>query len=138
MEKHKILIDSCVWIALYDPNDRQHEKAKDLFAKIENKNNIYVMHYLVLVETLSILKYKKIDVEIINKIRNNIFKSVEIEIINNVSLKLSEKMWGQFELPNKLGLVDVILLDYCLVNKYRLATFDKELDETWSKLSRSK
>jgi predicted nucleic acid-binding protein len=133
MEKHKILIDSCVWIALYDPNDRQHKKAIDLFTKIKSKNNIYVMHYLALIETLTILKYKKIDIKVINKIRNIIFKSIDIEIVNNVSLNLSKKMWGKFELNNKLGLVDVILLDYCLTNKCRMITFDKELNGIWMK-----
>ena len=34
---------------------------------------------------------------------------------------------------NKMGLVDLILLDYCKKNKTDLVTLDKAMDEEWKK-----
>ena len=92
------------------------------------------MHHLVIIETLSILKYKRFKPEILKKIKSHIFGSIETEIIKGSELNLSKKMWGWFEKVNRLGLVDVILLDHCLKNKMELTTFDKEMGEVWDKL----
>jgi len=35
------------------------------------------------------------------------------------------------EADNKMGLVDILLLDYCIKNNLELVTFDKHLDERW-------
>ena len=75
MEKNKILVDSCVWIAFYDINDRQHDKAVDIFQKLQKKNIRPLVHLLVLIETLSILKYKRI-------LKNNL-KKIKISMLNN-------------------------------------------------------
>jgi len=134
MERNKILVDSCVWIAFYDETDRQHIKAVKFFRRANNGNNVFVMHHLVIIETLSILKYKRFKPEILKKIKSHIFGSIETEIIKGSELNLSKKMWGWFEKVNRLGLVDVILLDHCLKNKMELTTFDKEMGEVWDKL----
>lgn len=134
MEKDKILIDSCVWIALYDKNDRQHKKAVKLFEEIRKKQPKIIWHFLVLIETLSILKYKKFDINTLKKIRVQAFEAKNIKLISTVGIDLSLKVWGWFEEQNKLGLVDVVLLDYCVKNEVELVTFDKEMEEIWKKL----
>ncbi|MBI2465235.1 PIN domain-containing protein [Candidatus Shapirobacteria bacterium] len=134
MVNKKILIDSCVWIAFYDKNDRQHEKAVEYFEKNKEKQFLYVIHFLVLIETLSILKYKKFDPEILKEIRRHASGTEEIEIVKRGEINLSPKMWGLFETVNRLGVVDVILLDYCLKNNMEIVTFDVALNELWKKL----
>jgi len=133
MEKSKILVDSCVWIALYDKNDRQHERAVELFEKIKKDQIQVIVHFLVLVEVLSVLKYKKFDLTILKKIRRQIFETPSIEVFNKGGVDLSPKGWRRFEERNKLGVVDAVLIDYCLKNKVGMESFDEEMQTIYKK-----
>lgn len=133
MGKSKILVDSCVWIALYDTNDRQHERAVGLFKKIKKDQVQIIVHFLVLIETLSVLKYKNFDLDTLKKIRRQIFETANIELINKGGIDLSPKGWARFEEKNKLGVVDAVLIDYCLKNKVGLESFDEEMQVVYKK-----
>ena len=134
--ENRLLVDSCAWIALYDKNDKQHSKAVKLFGELSKKQSKIVLHSLVLVEMLSILKYHKHDLKDIENIRLSVTGAGNIDLAKTDVFDLDLKMWRLFESKNKLGLVDTVLLDYCLKNKIVLATFDKELEEIWNKLKR--
>lgn len=127
----KILIDSCVWIALYDLNDRQHNKAVHVFKKIETQQLEIVVHALVVVETLSIMKYKKILGEDLEKIRINLIDRQKNNYISQIIVEPTKDNWKMLEADNKMGLVDILLLDCCRKNNLELVTFDKHLAEIW-------
>lgn len=131
MEKNKILIDSCVWIAFYDVNDRQHNKAVDIFQKLQKNNIRPLVHLLVLIETLSVLKYKKILKNDLKKIKMSMLNSRIFDFINETKLDFNEKVFDKLYKDNKMGLIDLILLDYCKKNKIDLVTLDKAMDEEW-------
>jgi len=127
----KLLIDSCVWIALYDPNDRQHSKAVNLFKQIEKHEQEIIIHALVVIETLSIMKYKKVLGQDLEKIRINLIDQQKNNYISQTTVDPAKSDWKLLEDDNKMGLVDILLLDYCKRNNLELITFDKSLDECW-------
>jgi len=127
----KILIDSCVWIALYDPNDRQHNKAIRVFKNIEKHQREIVVHALVVIETLSIIKYKKIVGNDLEQIRINLVDNRINNYVSQIIVEPDKNNWRLLEADNKMGLVDILLLDYCIKNNLELVTFDKHLDERW-------
>lgn len=137
MEKNKILVDSCVWIAFYDINDRQHDKAVDIFQKLQRKNIKPLVHLLVLIETLSILKYKRILKNNLKKIKISMLNSQIFGFISETKLDFNEKIFVKLYEDNKMGLVDLILLDYCKKNKTDLVTLDKAMNEEWKKFGRN-
>lgn len=133
MEKNKILVDSCILVAFYDVNDRQHDKAVDIFQKLQRKNVKPLIHLLVLIETLSILKYKRILKNNLKKIKISMLNSQIFDFISETKLDFNEKIFIKLYEDNKMGLVDLILLDYCKKNKTDLITLDKAMNEEWEK-----
>ena len=131
----KILVDSCVWIALYDTNDRQHSKAVRVFKNIEKKHLETVVHALVVIETLSILKYKKILGSDLKQIRINLVNDRIENCINQITLESDDNNWKLLEANNKMGLVDILLLNYCRKNNLELITFDKHLNDCWMNIN---
>ena len=134
-QKNKILVDSCVWVAFYDINDRQHGKAVIIFKTLQRKNIKPLVHLLVLIETLSILKYKKILKNDLKKIKINMLNSQIFDFIDETKLGFDEKIFEKLYEDNKMGLVDLILLDYCQKNKLDLLTLDKAMDKEWTELN---
>ena len=127
----KLLIDSCVWIALYDPNDRQHGKAVNVFKNIERNKQEIVVHALVVVETLSIVKYKKILGRDLEEIRISLIDKRINNYVSQITVEPGKNDWKLLEANNKIGLVDILLIDYCRKNNLELVTFDKHLNECW-------
>ncbi len=135
MEKNKILIDSCVWIAFYDVNDRQHNKSVNIFRTLQRKNIKPLVHLLVLIETLSILKYKRILKNELKKIKTSMLNSQIFDFIGETKLDINEKIFEKLYDDNRMGLVDLILLGYCKENKIDLMTLDKAMDKAWKELN---
>jgi len=127
----KLLVDSCVWIALYDPNDRQHSKAVKVFENIQKSNQEIVVHALVAIETMSIMKYKKILGGDLEKVRVNLIDKRKSNYVSQMIVEPTKDNWKMLEDDNKMGLIDILLLDYCRKNNLELITFDKHLAETW-------
>ena len=136
VESHKILLDSCVWIALYDPNDRQHKKAVDLFKKIEKEDPTILVHRLVVIETLSILKYQRILGDDLKEIRMSLVDKRRDCCVGGLLEEFKNEEWKMLEEDNKVGLVDTLLLSYCRDNGLELISFDKALMKTWGELKR--
>lgn len=135
MKKNKILIDSCVWIAFYDVNDRQHNKSVDIFRTLQRKNIKPLVHLLVLIETLSILKYKRILKNELKKIKTSMLNSQIFDFIGETKLDINEKIFEKLYDDNRMGLVDLILLGYCKENKIDLMTLDKAMEKSWKELN---
>lgn len=127
------LLDSNVLYALYLDEDRLHSKAvKKISELAKKKKSKLLVHPLVLIEILSLIKYRS-GIEsamlVINDL-SNIKKYLKIEepiILNTETYKIFEKY-------PKIGLIDASLINYCLKNKINLVTFDVEMDKIWGKL----
>ncbi|MFZ2152811.1 MAG: PIN domain-containing protein [Microgenomates group bacterium] len=133
MEKYsQKAIDSNVLVGVFLPDDRLEHKALEIFRKLGKGGFGIYVHPLVLIETLSILKYKggvKLAIESKKTILSNFLTD------NNMGL-VSESSEKYFEKYANIGMVDAILLDYCLKNKMELITLDKTLNEVWKRLSK--
>ncbi|PJE66874.1 hypothetical protein COU93_01880 [Candidatus Shapirobacteria bacterium CG10_big_fil_rev_8_21_14_0_10_36_6] len=118
---------------MYDPNDRQHGKAVSVFKNIERNKQEIVVHALVVVETLSIIKYKKILGRDLEEIRINLIDKRKNNYVSQITIELGKNDWKLLEADNKIGLVDILLIDCCRKNNLELVTFDKHLNECWVK-----
>lgn len=134
MERNKALVDSCVWIAFFDINDRQHKKAIEIFQNLQEREVRPVVHLLVLIETLSILKYKGVLKKNLQKIKESMLNGQIFDLIDETKLDFNEKVFCKLYEDNKMGLVDLILLDYCEKNKLDLVTLDKAMSEEWKRV----
>lgn len=134
MERNKTLVDSCVWIAFYDVNDRQHNKSVEIFQILQRKNIKPLVHLLVLIETLSILKYKRFLKNELKKIKTNMLNNQIFEFINETKLDINEKIFEKLYNDDRMGLVDLILLNYCKENKIGLVTLDNAMEKAWKEV----
>ena len=125
-------IDSNVLIGVFLPGDRLEEKATEILKKINTSEKRLFVHPLVLIEVLSILKYKG-GLELAIKSKKIILSNFESEEKLGSITKRAGRI---FEKYRKIGMVDAILLDYCLDNKVELVTLDKEMEKIWEKLKR--
>lgn len=130
----RILLDSSVLVAYFNLNDNQTNKAVSLIKKFKKKNQKFILHPLIVIETLSVLKLKVKKEALIfcQKILFNpeIFETKEEDLILDVN-------GFSFSLFNKiktLSLVDAIIIDYCLNNNFELLTFDKVMEQEYRKL----
>lgn len=127
------LLDSNVLYALYLDDDRLHTEAiKKILEISKNKNSNLLIHPLVLIEILSLIKYRsgtKKAVFVIEDL-NNIKKYLKID----EPIILTTEIYKLFKKYPKIGLIDASLINYCLKNKINLVTFDKEMNVIWKKL----
>lgn len=126
------LLDTNVIYALYLDDDRLHSRAVNELSKFSKREFKLLLHPLVLIETLSLVKYRSgmEGLKLLMKELNDEKKYLKID----EPIVLTEKTYKIFEKYPRIGLVDASLIDYCLKNKMNLVTFDKEMDEVWRKL----
>jgi predicted nucleic acid-binding protein len=124
MESKNIIVDSSVWISLFNHEDSNHKKALS-FGKILLEEQI--MPDLVFYESLTILKNKIKNTDLLREF--NIFATDS----KNVTIKLfyedNRNVLNLFIREHKDGLsyVDVLLL--YLSNEYHILTFDEKLSK---------
>jgi predicted nucleic acid-binding protein len=127
------LLDSNILYALYVDEDRLHSKAvKKIFELSKKKKSKLLIHPLVLIEILSLVKYR-------NGIESALLVINDLSKINKY-LKIEEpiifttEIYKIFEKYPRIGLIDASLINYCLKNKINLVTFDKEMEKIWNEL----
>lgn len=131
MEKYtQKTIDSNVLIGLFLPGDRLRKRSYEVMNKLEKEKIKIFIHPLVLIETLSILKYRN-GLELAVEAKKMILKSFVTDRNLGIMSEKAEKIFDKYE---KVGLIDTMLIDYCLTNKLELITFDNEMNEIWKKL----
>ena len=118
------ILDSNIWIAFFHKNDNQHKKAEKIIKELNTK--IIIPEYII-TEIASILCFKadkKIAVIFLNSVLDNddieILLSNEIIFNNTVNNFIDDS-------GNKLSFIDTTLL--CLSKKYKIITFDKNLQK---------
>ncbi len=119
-----VIIDSSVWVAFFNENDSQHNKAKKVFNELKTK--VILPEYIFMeVATILLIKAgKKIAVKFMEISQDNfdieIYLSDEELFLNTAKLfKNSQK--------SKLSFVDVSLL--FLSASCKIITFDKNLQK---------
>ena len=125
----KIIIDSCVYIALISETDSQHNLAESLFGTMENAE--IILPDCVYMEVLNILKSKT------DLIRCGKFLQL-IEYLNtDISFnnpEESESASRYFFQQNRLSFQDSLVLALARAEKADLLTFDKALQSAWNRL----
>lgn len=122
MEYKKIIIDTSVWVSLFNEEDSNYKKALRYKSVCFGEQT---MPDLIFYETLTILKNKIKDVKLLNKFSeftyNNLDVTIRLFYENNIDvlkLFLNEKKDG-------LSYVDTLLL--FLSKEYHILTFDEDL-----------
>lgn len=134
MEKN-YLLDSNVLFAIYTENDRLNVKAQEWLLKISKRKNIKILiHPLVLIETLTLIKYRS-GIESEKLVRKELFDPKKYLILEE-QISLDVKTIDIFEKESSIGIVDTMIIQYCLKNKIELVTFDIEMNNVWKKLKR--
>lgn len=118
------ILDSNVWIAFFHENDNQHKKAEKIIKELNTK--IVIPEYII-TEIASVLCFKagkKIAITFLKSILDN----------DDVEVLLSNKLIFNNTVDNfindnndKLSFIDTTLL--CLSKKYKIITFDKNLQK---------
>jgi len=129
------LLDTNVLFAFYTENDRLNAKARDLLVKISKIKNIrLLLHPLVLFETLSLIKYRS-GISGEKLARKELYDPKKYLIIEEV-FDLNMGIIKMFEKEPSIGIIDTVLIQYCLKNKVELVTLDKDMEAVWRKLKR--
>lgn len=122
MEYKKIIIDTSVWVSLFNEEDSNYKKALKFKCVCFGEQT---MPDLIFYETLTILKNKIKDVKLLNRFTeftyNNLDVTIRLFYENNIDvlkLFLNEKKDG-------LSYVDTLLL--FLSKEYHILTFDEDL-----------
>lgn len=130
----KIVLDSSILVAFFNPNDSQTNRAVSLIKKFKKQDKKIVLHPLIAIETLSVLKLKveKEALLVCQKILFNpeIFELKEI----NLDLLTNSFSFSLFNEVKTLSLIDAIIIDYCLTNNFELFTFDKAMNNEYQRL----
>lgn len=134
MGVNKVVFDSSVLVAYFNPNDTQTEKAVSLIKKLKKENKKFVLHPLIVIETLSVLKLK-VEKEALLICQEILFNPEIFEIENiNINLVPNDFSFLLFNKIRTLSLIDAVIIDYCLGNNFELLTFDKTMGKEYQKL----
>lgn len=114
------LIDSSVWVALFLDFDSQHQKAADIFSKIDDK--IY-LPYGVIAEVTTVLTYKH-SKDQANNFLEFITDNNDIILVENQTLP---EMDFFKKLKSNISFTDASLIFMAGKLNLALITFDKEV-----------
>lgn len=121
MESKNIILDTNVWVSLFNDKDINHNKVKKSLGKfLENQ----IMPDLVFYETITVLKFKAgldISVNFIDFAKDN--KDITIKLFYEDNRDLIALIYD--DRFRKLSYTDILLL--YLSRKNTIVTFDKEL-----------
>ena len=126
------LIDSSVLYDIFVSNDRLDIRAKELLRKLAKSRAILLIHPLVIIEVLSLIKYR-VGVEGEKIARKELYDIGKYRVLE-IKTGLSKQILDLFEKNREIGLIDAILIQYCLEKKTGLVTFDKKQEEVWRRL----
>jgi len=115
------ILDSSVWIALYNESDSQHDKAVKLVSSL---THVALPEYII-VETSSVLS-KKAGVDIANRFLEYAFDSEDVVVLHSSPESLHEtiKLFRTLNNP-RLSFVDISLV--YLSRAHDVMTFDTNL-----------
>ncbi len=124
-----MMIDSSIWVALFDKNDSCHAEAVKLMENLNSKFIKLINH--VYAEVLTVLKNKKLNNECQKFINFLSITKIKINFSNENSFTLANFLFFQFK---KLSFADCLLISMSNLNNTELMTFDKALKKAWKSM----
>lgn len=124
------VVDSSVFVALYRPGDTHHEKAKELFASLEQQT--LVVHPFVIQEVATVLCYTD------GVARAKAFLS-DIQNANNIRItmpQVSREIQFFTKLSKKLSFTDSTLILLAQDTGAQLLSFDTQMMKIAQKVAR--
>lgn len=134
VKNRNCLIDSSVVMALFNLDDRQHQKAIEVFKLIKSENLKVKISCITVVELVSLMKYKKISQW--QKYCNELIDGRLFLVDNAYLLDKTDLAWNLAIKEENIGMVDAIEIEHCLNNGEELLTFDKRQEEVWRRLDK--
>jgi predicted nucleic acid-binding protein len=121
MVSRPFVIDSNVFISLYNEGDVRHADAVAVFEEIEN--NIFVVHPYVIQETATVLAYK-LGLSVANEFLEDISGVFHITI---PLVDVIHDIETFKRLRKKISFTDAVLIDLAKRMDAHLVTFDKDM-----------
>src|SRR3990167_8716282 len=110
MVKPKVLLDSSVLIAFFNPKDSQHKKGVKAFKNLEEQEALLYLHPLVVVETLTVLK-QRINIILLKEIESIIFNREIFERVEfDLNIRQNSQLIETFNKVKNISVVDAVLL----------------------------
>lgn len=122
----KIIIDSSFWVALFLPQDSNHDIAVKIAKEIDIVNQTVFINNFVIEETLTILTYKgtkNIAAEFLNAMN-------DIGILYTSS-SIDEHIGYFYVTKHKISFADHSIIFDAIKYNLHLITFDKQQEKIW-------
>jgi len=126
------LIDSSVVMALFNVEDRLHDKAIGVFKTIKKEKIKVKICCVTIIELVSLMKYKKINQW--QKYGNKLIDGSLFYVDNAYFFDVNDMSWRLTLKEANIGMVDAIEIEHCLQNGEELITFDKKQETIYKKL----
>lgn len=127
------LIDSSVIMALFNLEDRQHQKALELFETIEKENWRIKISCITIIEIVSLMKYRRI--EGWQEYAESLMDGSLFLVDSSYAMDKNDLAWQLLVKEENIGMVDAIEIEHCLTHGEGLLSFDKKQNEVWEKMS---
>jgi len=127
------LIDSSVVMALFNLDDRQHNKALEVFAEIKKQKLRVKICCITIIELVSLMKYRKIDHW--QKYSEKLMDGSLFYVDNAYFMETNDLSWKLTLTENNIGMVDAIEIEHCVQNNEILISFDKKQNEVYRRLT---
>ena len=124
-----VLLDSNVWVALFNEGDSFHEQAVRIFEQIEDEE--IILPYVIAAETATVLTYK-LSKKAANFFLETAINNQGIQIINNDFPREAIFFLGFKE---KMSFQDFSLVFLAKQKGYKLLTFDKQQEKLLRRIS---
>lgn len=127
------LIDASVWVAYFDTNDTLHRQAQSVLNG--KTDTVLLLTDYIVQEVITVFLYKK-QHQLIEELMKTIQKeNVEIISVESSFLKSLLKFIKQFSYSPKISLADWSLMFLAEELGLPISTFDKQLNNTYSRLA---
>ncbi len=124
----KLLIDSCLLVALYLSNDSQHEKSVDFF-RLHEEGYGFVMLESILRETITVIQ-RKGGLQLVQVFLDDLQELLDVQIISE---DFSSELSFFQRLQEPISFFDASLLYYADLMELPLITFDTQLKNIYIK-----
>lgn len=126
------LIDSSVVMALFNLEDRQHNKALKVFEEIKKEKLRVKICCITIIELISLMKYRKIDHW--QNYSEKLMDGSLFYVDNAYFMETNDLSWKLILTENNIGMVDAIEIEHCIQNGEELISFDKKQNEIYRQL----
>lgn len=128
----RYLIDSSVIMALFNEEDRQHNKATEVFKRIKKEKRGIKISCLTVMEIVSLMKYRNFNGW--QKYSEKLVNGSMFFMDNAYFFDQNDLSWDLVLKKEKIGMIDAIEIEHCLQNNEELLTFDKAQEKVWREL----